>query len=288
MQNKKTLIALLPFIFGVFNLHGQALLWEISGNGLSENSYLFGSIHIQDKRVFQLDSEVWNRFEKSSQFALEFDLENINAIEMANRMMMAKSYSELLSKEDFQLMKNVVETYTNMPFFALERMKPFFVSALISQSVLTKDKEDVQDLYLLKKARQANKTILELESFDEQMNIIDNISFDEQLELLLTLIREPNLKEKLEKESEKLITTYSSQNDTELFQLILESDKSEIFMKQFLIKRNHNMLKKIQTFIASRSTFIVVGAGHLAGEEGLVNLLKNQGYTLTPIPFNQR
>jgi uncharacterized protein YbaP (TraB family) len=286
MQNQKTLIALFPFIFGVFNLHGQALLWEISGNGLSEKSYLFGSIHIQDKRVFQLDSEVWNRFEKSAQFALEFDLENTNALEAANRMMMRKPYSELLSKEDLELLKKAIPS-TDFPFFAIDRMKPFFVSALISQSFLAKDEDDALDLFFLKKARKEKKTILELESFNEQMDIIDNIPFDEQLEMLFKLIREPNLKEKLQTESENLITTYISQDDTKLHQLILESDESETFMKHFLIERNHNMLKKIQTFITTGSTFIAVGAGHLAGEDGLINLLKNQGYTLTPIPFNR-
>jgi uncharacterized protein YbaP (TraB family) len=282
----KSAVGLFFFGLGAFQLHGQALFWEISGNGLSENSYLFGSIHIQDKQVFQLDSVVWNRFEKASQFALEFDLENVNKREVANRMMMPKPYSELLSKKDYRLLKNAVKKNTKIPFFLAKRMKPFFVSALISQSVLVQDEKDPLDLFFLKKARKANKTILELESFDEQMNVIDQTSLEDQLENLLTLIREPNLKEKLREEAEKLIETYLSQDDTKLYQLILESDESEAFMRNFLIERNHNMHKKIQTFITTGSTFIVVGAGHLAGEDGLINLLKNQGYTLTPIKFN--
>ncbi|MDR0437597.1 MAG: TraB/GumN family protein [Bacteroidales bacterium] len=282
----KSVVGLFFFGLGAFQLPGQALLWEISGNGLSEKSYLFGSIHIQDKRVFQLDSEVWNRFEKASNFALEFDLESVNQHAMATRMMMSKSYSELLSEEDYQLLKNVIEEHTEIPFFAIQRMKPFFVSALISQSVLAMDEDHPLDLFLLKKARESNKTILELESFDEQINVIDNIPFDEQLEGLLKLIRNPDLKNSLETEVENLVTTYVSQDDTKLYQLILESDESETFMERFLIERNHNMLKKIQTFIAAGSTFIVVGAGHFAGDEGLVQLLKNNGYTLTPIKFN--
>jgi uncharacterized protein YbaP (TraB family) len=189
----------------------------------------------------------------------------------------------LLSKDDFELLKKVVEEHTEMPFLAVQRMKPFFVLTLISQSVLAKDEDDPLDLFFLRKAREAEKTILELESFEEQMNVIESIPFEEQLESLLKFIREPNLKVKLQTETENLITTYLSQDDTKLYQLILESDESETFMKQFLIERNHNMLKKIQTFIADGSTFVVVGAGHLAGDEGLVSLLKNMGYILTPI-----
>ena len=276
------------FFFGLcaYPSHGQALLWEISGNGLSQTSYLFGSIHIQDKRVFELDSMVWDRFEKASHFALEFDLESVNPHEMATRMMMPRPYSEWLSESDLQLLKDVVEKHTVMPFFAVDRMKPFFVSALISQSVLASDEEDALDLYFLKKARMANKTILELESFSEQMNVIDQIPLEEQLESLLTLIREPDLENHLQTDAENLIATYLSQDDTQLYQLILESDDSDTFMKQFLVKRNHTMLTKIQTFVANGSTFIVVGAGHLSGEEGLVNLLKGEGYVLVPIVFN--
>ncbi|MCL2682553.1 MAG: TraB/GumN family protein [Bacteroidales bacterium] len=281
----KSVVGLFFFGLGAFQLPGQALLWEISGNSLSETSYLFGSIHIQDKRVFQLDSEVWNRFEKASNFALEFDLESVNQHEIAMRMMMSKPYSEILSKEDYQLLENVIKTHTQIPFFAIQQMKPFFVSALISQSVLAMDEDHPLDLFLLKKARESHKTILELESFDEQINVIDNIPFDEQLEGLLKLIRNPDLKNSLETEVENLVITYLSQDDTKLYQLILESDESETFMKRFLIERNHNMFKKIQTFIAKESTFIVVGAGHLGGDEGLVQLLKNAGYTLTPIKF---
>jgi uncharacterized protein YbaP (TraB family) len=288
MRTSQVKSAIVPVFFGLwaFQLHGQALLWEISGNGLSETSYLFGSIHIQDKRVFQLDSAVWNRFEKASNFALEFDFESVNQHEIAMRMMMSESYSELLSEEDYQSLKIIIEECTEIPFFAIQRMKPFFVLTLISQSVLTADEDFPLDLYFLKKARDAKKTILELESFNEQMNIIDNIPFDEQLEGLLKLIHEPNPKAHLQTEAEKIITTYLSRDDTKLYQLILESDESETFMKHFLIERNHNMFKKIQTFIQQGSTFIVVGAGHLASDEGLVSLLKNEGYTLTPVTHN--
>ena len=117
------------------------------------------------------------------------------------------------------------------------------------------------------------------------MNIIDQIPFDEQMKALLKLIREPDLEAKLHADAEKMIAAYLSQDDANLYKLILESDDSEAFMKQFLTKRNQNMLKKIQTFVASGSTFIVVGAGHLSGNDGLVALLKKAGYTLTPIKF---
>jgi uncharacterized protein YbaP (TraB family) len=156
---------------------------------------------------------------------------------------------------------------------------------LISQSVLAQDEKDPLDIYFLKKARKAQKTILELESFEEQMKVIDQTSIEEQLEILMSLINEPDLKEKLQTESERLITAYLTQDDRKLFQLILETDENEAFMEQFLIERNHNMHKKILNFMSAGSTFVVVGAGHLAGMDGLVQLLKNDGYTLTPIRF---
>jgi len=285
MKTMKSLAYLTFLTFGTFQLNGQALLWEISGNGLSEKSYLFGSIHIQDKRVFQLNAEVWNRFEKSTNFALECDIESINQDEIAGQMMMPKSYSELLSEEDYQLLEKVIEEYTEVPFLAIEQMKPFFVSMLISQSVLAMDEEVPLDLYILRKAREAKKTVLELETFNEQMNIVDQISFDEQMNALLKLIREPDLETNLHADAEKLISAYLSQDDANLYKLILETDNSEAFMKQFLINRNQNMLKKIKTFIAGGSTFIVVGAGHLPGGDGLVALLKKAGYALTPVKF---
>ena len=293
MKTKQIKSAIGLFFFGLsaFQLQGQALLWEISGNGLSEKSYLFGSIHIQDKRVFQFDSAVWNRFEKSSNLALEFDIGSVNSLEVAERMMMSQSYRELLSEEDYQLLLSVAEDHLDIPFFLIDRMKPFFVLVMFTLSYISEAdpdgyEEEPMDMYFLRKAREAQKNILELESFDEQMNIIDRM-FDEQLKALIKFIRNPNLQTDLITEYENLITAYLSQDDTKLYELILESSDSDTFMKYFLNERNHNMLKKIRTFVANGSTFIVVGAGHLAGEEGLVNLLKNDGYTLTPIKFNE-
>jgi uncharacterized protein YbaP (TraB family) len=282
----KSTIALIFFGLYVGQLHGQALLWEISSNGLSEKSYLFGSIHIQDKRVFQMDSVVWNRFEQSASFAMEFDVNKANKRQAAARMKMSKSYAKLLPNEDFQLLKKTVEECTKIPFIMVWRMKPFFISSLISQSVLTKDEKDPMDVYFLEKARKAKKTILELESFEEQINAIDKTPLNEQLESLVKLIHNPDLQASLRAGSELLISAYLTQDDTHLYQLILESDQNETFLRQFFTERNYNMLKKIQTFAANGSTFIVVGAGHLAGDEGLVSLLQKEGYTLTPVRFN--
>lgn len=272
------------FLSGSGYLQSQSLLWEISGNGLKEKSYLFGSIHIQDKRVFNQDSLVWNRFEAAPYFAMEFDVEKVNQMEMANRMMMQKTYEELLSEEDYQLFEKAVTAYAGIPMTAAQRIKPFFISTLISQSFLPKDEKDPMDLFFLKKARAAGKKVLELESFAEQMNVIDSVPFDEQLESLRKLIRQPDIKTYLQKELESLIEAYLSQNDKKLYKLMVESeDSSEVFMKKFIHDRNHKMVKRIRIFAANGSTFIVVGSGHLSGEEGLVKLLKNAGYTLTPI-----
>jgi uncharacterized protein YbaP (TraB family) len=275
------------FFFGLLipQLQGQSLLWEISGNGLTEKSYLYGTIHIQDKRVFRFDSIVWERFDASKQFAAEFDIERVNPQLVIKHMMMPTPYSSLLLKEDLDRLEDVLRRYTDVPFAAAQNIKPFFLSALISQSVMAKDETDALDLFLLKKARKDKKKILELESFNEQMAVIDSIPLFDQLAGLLKVIRERNPKATLRKESENLIAAYLSQDDTKLYQLILESEESELFMKNFLIDRNHNMVKRIRTFIADGSTFIAVGAGHLAGDEGLVNLLRKEGYILTPIEF---
>jgi uncharacterized protein YbaP (TraB family) len=202
---------------------------------------------------------------------------------MVKRIMMPQSYEELLSKEDFKLLKKVAKKYVNAPFMGLKRIKPFFLMAAISQSFLPKDEPDPLDLFLLKKARAANKTILELESFDEQMDVIDNDPFDKQLQDLVDLIHTPNLEDTLKKRTEELIQAYLNQSDKKLHKLIMESDDNEEFMKKFINERNHNMTKKILSFLPNGGTFIVVGAGHLAGDEGLVNLLKTNGYTLTPL-----
>ncbi len=283
MKLQKILISSILLAFCAGQFYAQSLLWEISGNGLSEKSYLFGSIHIQDKRVFELDSLAWKGFNDSKYFALEFDIENLDQMAAAERMMMSQSYEELLSEEDFKLLKKVAKKHVKAPFIGLKRMKPFFVSAAISQSFLPQDEKDALDLFLLKKARKAKKNILELESFDEQMDVIDSYSFDKQLQDLVKLLHEPNLEEMVKKETEELVLTYLEQNDQKLYNLILASEDNEEFMQRFLTERNHNMVKKILTFLPNGGTFIVVGAGHLAGDEGLVKLLKNNGYILTPL-----
>lgn len=282
---KPTKIFLSLFVVCSVQLQGQALLWEISGNGLQEKSYLFGTIRIQDRRVFDLDSVVWRCFNEAPYFASGFDSEKVDQFEWANRMLMEKSYLELLSDEDFQKLGQIFQKHVEQSFLASQRIKPFFVSNLITQSALPKDHKDPLGLFFLKKAQKAKKNILELESFDEQMTAIDQIPLDTQVNALIRLIYEPDLPNRLREEAEVLVTTYLSQDDDQFYRLILESESAETFMKPFVAERNHRMAQKIRSFISDKSVFIVVDAEHLSGDEGIVKLLKNAGYFLTAINY---
>ena len=159
------------------------------------------------------------------------------------------------------------------------KLKPFFLEQLIITNLI---KEKISyEMEIKKIADEKNTTIIGLETMNEQLKFIDEIPINDQLLSIVKTIK--NFTNESTKLNE-LIQYYKAQNIEALSKMF---EEEEPYLKLKLVdKRNNNWIPKLVGLFSKKSCFVAVGAGHLAGENGLINLLKKQGYTVEPISIN--
>lgn len=261
----------------------KALLYEISGKELAQPSYLFGTFHLLCKSDFILSDSLKNKFQKSEQLVLELDMDDPNmmmAMMKGIKMKGDTTLKNLFSDSDYAYLNQYFSDSLKMSLKMMERIKPFMLYSLMIPSLL--DCPVVAfEMELTSLAKKQNKEILGLESFEFQMGVFDAISYNKQAEYLLGSIKDSK-SSKLE--LQKLLKVYLSKDIHELEKAIGDSDKMfKDFEDILLKKRNEDWLSKIMDFAIQKPTFFAVGAGHLAGNNGIINLLKKQGYGVKAI-----
>jgi uncharacterized protein YbaP (TraB family) len=279
-------ILLIVFVFIVFkaetndnNLENQ-LLWKISGNGLTEESYLFGTIHAICFEEFQLPSEIREVISKSRRLTLEINLDNPGMVQvMQNSMLLEgnQTISSHLDEADYLKIAAFMKDSIGMDFRMIERIKPIFLQSLILPKMLGCMPASVESV-LMAMAKEGDLEIDGLETLEEQMAVLTNIDFATQVSFLVETV---NDFEKAKGELRSLIELYKEQNIQALYDLINKSEL-QAFESALLDSRNENWIPIMTEMAKDKSTLFAVGAGHLAGSKGVINLLRGAGYTVEP------
>lgn len=274
---------------------GQSgLLWEVTGKGISEPSFLFGTIHLIDKENFFFPPGTLAAFDKAKKIVFEIDMAEMNDMSMLFSMMSSimmsggKSLSDLLSTEDYNLVKNHF-TEMGLPFMMFERMKPMFLSIMTSMDMnpqsFSMEEMKSYELEFMEMATAQNKETGGLESIAFQMSVFDSIPYEAQAEMLVESIKGTgtNSQEQLD----ELIQLYRAQDIEKLQQTIGEEESGLGNYEDILLtKRNEAWIPKMKELMAAHCTFFAVGAGHLGGPNGVINLLRKEGYSLRPVKGN--
>lgn len=281
---KKISFVLITFLV-CFSAYSQSLLWKVSGKNIKNPSYVYGTIHIQDKRVFSFDETVLKAFESSQAFAMEILMDEIPHKEMVEAMLMKNtSLDKLMSKEDYKILDSIVKAKTGSGVFMFNKMKPFFLSSQLMQMDMSKDMEAPLDLYFLQKARKAGKPCFGVEKFMDQINAVDAISYEDQVEMLMKGLTDTSENDDSLKLAE-MLETYRKFDLEKMFELTSDTTLPAKFNKAFLIDRNKVMVKNFIKISKKQSLFCAVGAAHLAGDTGVLQLLRKKGYTVEPVYF---
>jgi len=264
------------------NAQSVSLLWKISGNNLKQSSYLYGTIHLQDERVFFMEEIVFKYIDMCDAFAIEVILDEIDPARIQNKIQMKNnSLRDLMTNEEYLQVDEYMKTKTGQPLMFYNKMKPFFIATMLMQQELGKERELAMDLFFLNYAKNANKLIFGLETFEEQIKAVDKISLKDQTIMLMKVTEES---ENQNTGIEKFINTYISQNIEHLYDLTAQDtvmpSKSA---KYFIDKRNIRMTKEIIKLSEKHSVFVAVGAAHLGGPSGIIVLLRKKGYNVEPV-----
>jgi uncharacterized protein YbaP (TraB family) len=245
-----------------------------------------GSIHYLKKEMYPLNEKIENAFEKSDHLVVEA---NINDAEKVDTQKLAESALYLddetlekhVSPQTYDLVQKELERL-GVPFELVGKQKPWFLALSLASLEIIKlgfDPNYGIDRYFLSKA-EGKKKILELESFDYQINLFCQLTEQEQELLLLYTLKDINV---LERELDKLVQAWASGDTKDVESIITRSlaeDKglSPIYEK-LIYERNRSMASKIEDYLKTKeSYFVVIGAGHLVGKRGIIEILKAKGF----------
>ncbi len=277
------LLGLLLVNFSQAQKPSNSLLWEVSGNGLKTSSYLFGTFHIMCRKDFAISPELKNRLSKTAQFygELKMDDPDMQAT-MMRKLMSETTLQSKMSAEAFDSLSNSFQKIAGLPLMAFNNFKPFIcLSMLAINSVACSDKVQPETEFVAL-AKAQNMPILGLETIEDQLAAIEKQPLDEQIkDLRSMLLNFDSVKNMMQ----DLLAVYQKRNVDELYSFMKKTGANGDFEKVLLINRNNNWVPKIEKAIQEKPSFFAVGAGHLGGQEGILELLRKRGYLVTPINY---
>lgn len=266
----------------------NTLLWKISGNGLEKPSYLFGTIHLICAEDATLSDNMKKAISDCEDVYFEVDMDNLfEMIGMISKMKMKgdTTLKDLLNEADYKKVKSYFEKKGSMlPFSMLETYKPMLAASTLEEGSMPCDNTAMMEQVIMKEAKVYNKKIKGLETMSYQAGVLDSIPYKLQAQQLLEYIEKANNGENDDAELKKMFDAYKKQDLKKLEELLIETEAGMAgFTDILLYHRNQNWVEKLKTLLPQKSLLIAVGAGHLPGEKGVINLLRKEGYKLTPV-----
>jgi uncharacterized protein YbaP (TraB family) len=259
-------------------------LWKIQSK--TKPVYVLGSLHFFKKEIYPLHQKIENAFGQSEILVVEANVDDIRNVDIQKVMERAfypaeDTLGKHVSPEIYELVKKETSGL-GIPVELIDKQRPWFLAMTLEALESLKlgfDPNYGIDKYFLSKAG-GKKRILELESLDYQLNLLSSFSDKDQELLLLYTLRDLSI---LEQELERLTKAWTS-GDTKSMESILTRSVSEdkrlaLIFEKVVYERNRKMASKIEEFLRAGETyFVIVGAGHLVGDQGIIEILKRKGY----------
>ncbi len=302
MQLRTTFITLVWLLAASLS-HAQdtldhALLWRVEAPGSTvAPSYLFGTIHLIGADDFLISDSLMQVLNRAESVTFEIDPADMKnpavAMQLIPKAFMRgdTSLRDLLTTEQYA---KVSEHFSDLglPMMFLDKVKPMFLSMLagmdgldLSGMMSGEESSDVKsyEFELDAIARKSNKTIAGLETVDFQMGLFDSIPYRHQAQMLLDAIDAAPGENA--SQLEELTRIYMTGDVDAMYVMTTGTEHGGVggFEKMLLVNRNRNWIGPIKEQVATGPTLFAVGAGHLGGPEGVVRLLRAEGYTLTPL-----
>ncbi len=262
--------------------HAKSLLWKISGNGLTKPSYLFGTMHITNKEVFRFGDSVYHAIDKTDGLAIEVNPEEM-AAHMVKEFMFKEEkgtrVSDVMEEKEFNKYKKSLSKKFNKNAEEITtedilKEKNKWVREYMSKGEM----QTFMDAFLYNIARKQGKWIGGIEDLADQTSLTDNLFDISDLDLIVK--SDDEAEGKVDKSLKEMIRIYLSEDIDALFNYSSESDKVKDLM---LVRRNIKMARRMDSLSALRPTFFAVGAAHLAGDSGVIRLLKKRGFEVSPV-----
>jgi uncharacterized protein len=274
----------------------KTLLWEISGKDLTKSSYLFGTIHSICIDKLRIGKQQRKALDNVQQVYLELDLDDISTIIGAaadSKRSGTQSLQELMTPQEYRKVKNFFENVLYTPMWQVSQLT---ISDLTSK-VIGDDYADCAtsswEAMLLKAAKNRQMEVFGLEEIKEQADdLLNTTPIRKQItDLIEAIDNRAKLKKEAKKGYRELQAIYASQDVDKIYKFSTKVSTNDLIQAKIdrqsnevvLNRRNRNWIPRIGRIAKEKPTFFGVGAAHLGGQQGVISLLRQAGYTVKPL-----
>jgi uncharacterized protein len=261
----------------------RSLLWKISGNDMKKASFVFGTIHLICKEDYLWTAAMKKSLKQCKEVCLEMDIDDPGVMmDIATGMAdnSGKTLKEYFSESDYAIIERFVKDSLGMNIGMFARMKPAALQALFATRVVTCDMPVSYETTIMEEARKQKISVTGLEEPQEQLALFDSTPEDSVVKELLLMAKDYSAERM---EYREMVDAYKKQDLPMLYEIIQKAKVSGEDMNAFVDERNRKWIGRMEERMEQRPVFFAVGAGHLWGENGVINLLRQAGYKVEPV-----
>lgn len=268
------------------------LLYKVTGRNLPSPAYIFGTHHLAPLSVIDSVAPLQALFDDADILVGEVDLfSDPQGLAMLLQQAMTapadSTLTKILDKEEYNAVDRLIKRYAPMPGMSVEmldNLKPIAVATLLTVGIMSENlpggiPDTNLDTYLQQEAHAAGKAFIPLETPAEQATLLYGMNIADQKSQLLKLAEDP---EGSAADAAKINSAYFSGDLDKLYALARENEADNEFYDRMLITRNRQWLALLPDMMSKGKCIIAVGALHLPGQEGLLSLLRQAGYEVSP------
>lgn len=296
MKTMKRLTLVLGLLLVATAVHAQ-LLWKVTGNGLGRPSYILGTHHMAPSTMIDQIKGMNEAIAGCDIVVGEVEKDSLMSPEVQARMAQAmvapldSTLDKVLTPADYGIVEKVFNKYfgtLGMKLKQVNNLKPSAISTQMQAMQAIKyfpnfDANSLIDVMVQTRANEAGRPSVGLESVDEQINLLFNGSIANQAKGLVEACKQDEF---FQVQSAALADAYLAQDLDKLLAVMTDTTMggdSEEEMEVLIYSRNRSWAEKLKVIMPERACLVCVGAGHLPGEQGLLQLLRNAGYTVEPM-----
>jgi uncharacterized protein YbaP (TraB family) len=261
----------------------KAVLWQVTGKSLQQPSYLFGTIHLMCPNELQVPQAVTNAFGKTKSLYLEVDLDDpktMMTMMLGMQMHDASTLQNLLG-EKFDSANNIFQERTGISLTLMNTAKPMMLMSLLYPKMMGCTPASWESVFQ-KMATTNGFDIKGLEEVSEQVKVFEKIPYQVQADMLSKVLFNMD---SAKSDFTEMLQVYKSKDINKMYTMTTKDESFGKYEDIMLKDRNKNWIPVITEQAKKTPTFFAFGAGHLGGKDGVIYLLRKQGYKVKPVLY---
>ncbi|SKA34437.1 hypothetical protein SAMN04488128_1031010 [Chitinophaga eiseniae] len=283
----KTSTLLLSLLLLQFSGHaqGKSLLWKVTGKDLNAPSYLFGTMHLVCKNELSFSPAVTNALQSAKTMCMEIDLMNENKEKMQSLIYNQDdgySLRQLFDSGQYRMVDRFFQDTMHFGLATLDKAKPFMLTTLLMMKQVPCPSKEIAapDRELATMATNRKIPIATLETLESQMALFDSIPDKAEAAMIVRMVKDI---QRNDKETRMMMDTWKQQDLDKLYKMVIQAPDLKNYQDLMLFRRNAAWVPQLKQLMAQGPVFVAVGAAHLAGDKGLIALLRKEGYKVEAV-----